>query len=107
MNRKSLILGLLVICVLIVSLYRAKYGAKDSAAEIAELTEQVAEAERRKAMLEADLAHMSRREWIEEYARNHLGMEPARAAQFVREAELDAAVGPPADTGVGGDARPE
>ncbi len=39
---------------------------------------------------------MSRREWIEEYARNELGMGPARAEQFARETDLDGLIGPPA-----------
>ncbi|MEL6257486.1 MAG: hypothetical protein AAFQ67_00320 [Pseudomonadota bacterium] len=45
-------------------------------------------------MLEADLAHMSRRAWIEEYARKRLGMAPARASQYVRADDVEAVIGP-------------
>ncbi|MEL6257485.1 MAG: hypothetical protein AAFQ67_00315 [Pseudomonadota bacterium] len=37
MSRKTFILGFVVVALLIVSLYRAKYGASDTAEEIAAL----------------------------------------------------------------------
>jgi hypothetical protein len=40
---------------------------------------------------------MSRREWIEEYARNELGMAPPRPEQMANERDLDALVGLPED----------
>ena len=40
---------------------------------------------------------MSRREWIEEYARNELGMAPPRPEQMANERDLDALVGLPVD----------
>ena len=40
---------------------------------------------------------MSRREWIEEYARNELGMAPPRPEQMAGEHDLDALVGVPVD----------
>lgn len=97
MSRRAFIFGLIVIAALIVSLYRAKYGARDAAAEIAAIEAQIDEARARKALLEAELSHMGRREWIEEYARNELGMGPARAHQFVSPDDLDAIVGPATD----------
>ncbi len=90
MSRKAFVFGLCVVVALIIGLYRAKYGAVDSAAEIEALRLAIREAEDRREMLKADLAHMSRREWIEDYAINELGMEPARAAQFARKADLEA-----------------
>lgn len=94
MSRRAFIFGLIVIALLVVSLYRAKYGARDAAAEIAQLEEQIAQAQERKALLEAELSHMSRREWVEEYARSELGMRPARAHQFVSAGDLDQIAGP-------------
>jgi len=95
MSRKAFIFGLLVAVLLVIGLYRAKDGARESSAEIVRLEADIAEAYRQKALLEADLAHMSRREWIEEYARNELGMAPARANQFATEYNLDLLVGRP------------
>ena len=40
---------------------------------------------------------MSRREWIEEYARNELGMAPPQPEQMAGERDLDALVGKPVD----------
>ena len=89
MSKQAFFIGLAVIALLIVSLYRAKYGAREARAEIAVVDAKIAAAERRKALLEAELSHMIRREWIEEYARHRLGMAPPRADQIVTEAELD------------------
>lgn len=95
MSRKAFIFGLLVAVLLVIGLYRAKDGARESGAEIARLEAEIAEAYRQKDLLEADLAHMSRREWIEEYARNELGMAPARANQFATDYNLDLLIGRP------------
>ena len=95
MSRKAFIFGLCVAVLLVIGLYRAKDGARESSAEIVRLETEIAEAYRQKALLEADLAHMSRREWIEEYARAELGMAPARANQFATEYNLDLLVGRP------------
>ncbi len=38
---------------------------------------------------------MSRREWIEEYARGELGMAPPRPEQIISEDDLDYIVGEP------------
>ena len=56
---------------------------------------QIAEAEAAQFDLEAEFAHRSRPEWIEEFARRELGMVPAKAEQFVRTVDLDGRVGPP------------
>lgn len=96
MSKRAFFFGLAVIALLIVSLYRAKYGAREARAEIAVVEAEIAAAERRKALLEAELSHMIRREWIEEYARRELGMAPPRADQFATEEDLDARLGPPA-----------
>lgn len=94
MSKQAFLIGLAVIALLIVSLYRAKYGAREARAEIAVVEAEIAAAERRKALLEAELSHMIRREWIEEYARHRLGMAPPRADQIVTEAQLEARLGP-------------
>ncbi|MEM7662591.1 MAG: septum formation initiator family protein [Pseudomonadota bacterium] len=95
MSRNAFLFGLLVAMLLVVGLYRAKDGARQSSAEIVRLEAKIAEAYRQKALLEAELAHMSRREWIEEYAREKLGMGPARANQIATEFNLDVLVGEP------------
>ncbi|MEO0882977.1 MAG: septum formation initiator family protein [Pseudomonadota bacterium] len=95
MSRKAFLFGLLVAMLLVVGLYRAKDGARQSSAEIVRLEAEISEAYRQKALLEAELAHMSRREWIEEYAREKLGMAPARANQIATEFNLDVLVGEP------------
>lgn len=99
MSRRAFLFGILIAGLLIVSLYRAKYGAKDTAAEIMAVEAQIAESQHEKALLETELSHMSRREWIEEYARNELGMAPARPDQIAAESDLDAVVGPPMKAG--------
>ncbi|MEM6410430.1 MAG: septum formation initiator family protein [Pseudomonadota bacterium] len=93
MSQKAFIFGLIVAVILVVGLYRAKDGARQSSAEIARLETEIAEAYRQKSLLEAELAHMSRREWIEAYAREQLGMGPARANQIATEFNLDVLVG--------------
>ena len=98
MSRKVFFFGLLVAGLLIFSLYRAKYGAKDTAAELMAIEAQIEQAEREKALLETELAHMSRRDWIEEYARKELGMAPPKPGQMANEGDLDEMVGLPVTT---------
>ena len=93
MSKKAFIFGLVVIAVLIVGLYRAKYGAQEARAEIKAVETEIAEAEGRIVLLEAELSHMIRREWIEEYARRELGMAPPRADQYVRPEDLEGRLG--------------
>lgn len=97
MSRRAFLFGLVVVGLLIVSLYRAKYGAKDTAAELLAVEAQIEDARHEKALLQTELSHMSRREWIEEYARNELGMAPPRPEQMANERDLDALVGLPED----------
>ncbi|WOR15403.1 cell division protein FtsL [Hyphomonas sp. FCG-A18] len=95
MSKRAFLFGLAVIAVLIFSLYRAKYGARETVAEIAEIETQIAAAKQEQLSLRTEFIHRSRQEWIEEYARKQLGMVPARAEQFVRMVDLDSRVGPP------------
>ena len=97
MSRRAFILGLVIVGLLVFSLYRAKYGAKDTAAELMAVEAQIEDTRHEKATLEAELSHMSRREWIEEYARNELGMAPPRPEQMASERDLDVLVGVPVD----------
>ncbi len=95
MSKRAFLFGLAVVAVLIFSLYRAKYGAQDTVADIKAVEIEIATAEAEQAELLAEFAHRSRQEWIEEFARKELGMVPARAEQFVRTVDLDGRVGPP------------
>ena len=95
MSKRAFLFGLAVVAVLIFSLYRAKYGAQETVAEIKIIEQEIAAAEAEHADLLAEFAHRSRQEWIEEFARKELGMVPARAEQFVRTVDLDGRVGPP------------
>lgn len=95
MSRRVFLFGLLVVGLLIVSLYRAKYGARDTAAEIMAVDAQIEEALHERGQLETELSHMSRREWIEEYARGELGMAPPRPEQIIGEGDLDHIIGEP------------
>ena len=95
MSKQAFLFGLAVVAVLIFSLYRAKYGAQETVAEIKTVEQAIATAESEQADLLAEFAHRSRQEWIEEFARQELGMVPARAEQFVRTVDLDGRVGPP------------
>ena len=99
MSKTSFFFGVGVIALLIISLYTAKYGARGAQDEIRRLDTKIAEAEQQKALLIADLAHMSNREKIEAYAREVLGMGPASAEQFARAADLSRLVGPPSEPG--------
>ncbi len=98
MSRRAFLFGLVVVGLLIVSLYRAKYGAKDTAAELMTVEAQIEDALHEKALLETELSHMSRREWIEEYARKELGMAPPKPEQMVADGDLDLLVGEPVTT---------
>jgi cell division protein FtsL len=97
MSRRAFFFGLLVAALLVFSLYRAKYGAKDTAAELMAVEAQIEAAQKEKAVLETELAHMSRRDWIEEYARKELGMAPPKADQMADEDDLDDVLGLPVD----------
>lgn len=99
MSKLAFGFGIAVIALLVISLYRAKSGAKGAEAEIAAIETSIDDARREKTLLEAEFAHLSRREWIEEYARTRLGMGPARAEQFARETDLDSIIGPPTPPG--------
>ncbi len=95
MSYRAFFFGILVVALLIFSLYRAKYGAKDTEAAIAAVEAEIAAAREEKALLETELAHMSRRDWIEEYARTELGMAPPKPGQMVYEGSIDDVIGPP------------
>ncbi|MEO0548966.1 MAG: septum formation initiator family protein [Pseudomonadota bacterium] len=95
MSKRAFFFGLAVIAVLIFSLYRAKFGARETVQEIAKVEAEIETALAEQADLLAEFSHRSRQEWIEDYARTQLGMVPARAEQFVKPGDLDALTGPP------------
>ena len=95
MSKRAFFFGLAIVAILIFSLYRAKYGARETVAEIEAVEVEIVQAQAEQADLLAEFAHRSRQEWIEEFARRELGMVPARAEQFVRTVDLDGRIGPP------------
>lgn len=98
MNRYMLYFGFIIIIVLIFSLYRAKYGAQESAAALQTIEREIADAKAERTDLLAELSHLTRQEWLAEYARNELGMGPPKAEQYITIAELDDLIGPAAPT---------
>lgn len=100
MSRRAFLVGLGIMALLIFSLYRAKYGARDSADQITEIEAQIDQAVSERMVLLGELSHLSRQEWVEEYARNELGMVPPRADQFIREQDLPHILGPVDDLSV-------
>ncbi|MEO1028106.1 MAG: cell division protein FtsL [Pseudomonadota bacterium] len=95
MSWKSAGFALLVIGLLVISLYRAKDGARESAGEIADLEKKIERALAEKKALLNTLDRKAARHWLEEYARTELGMDPVRAEQFVNEVNIDALLGTP------------
>ncbi|MEM1151399.1 MAG: septum formation initiator family protein [Pseudomonadota bacterium] len=95
MSKRAFILGICLIAVLIFSLYRAKYGARETVREIADVETQISAARAAQAELIAELEFRSSPDWIEAYAREELGMVPARAEQFVRPDQIESRIGPP------------
>ncbi|MEM7493193.1 MAG: septum formation initiator family protein [Pseudomonadota bacterium] len=95
MSKRAFFFGIAVIAVLIFSLYRAKYGAQETVAEIKEIEQRIEVAKQEQISLRTEFSHRSRQEWIEEYARKELGMVPAQAEQFIRMVDLDGRIGPP------------
>lgn len=93
MTRRAWAIGLLVAIALIVALYRAKYGARESMAEKAALEAEIARLEAEIRTLRNEFAHLSRPEWIAEYAREELGMGPPRPDQVLTVDELAAKAG--------------
>jgi len=89
MSKRAFYFGLFVVAVLIFSLYRAKYGAQDSAEAIAAVEAEIVLEEERRLELLAELSHRSRQEWLEEYARERLNMGPPRADQYVSLNQLE------------------
>ena len=94
MNRRAFLVGLAIIGLLVFSLYRAKYGARESAREIAKIEAQIDDAVQERTVLLGELSHLSRQEWVEQYAREELGMQPVRADQIIRAEDLNRVLGP-------------
>jgi cell division protein FtsL len=88
MTRRAWAIGLFVAIALIIALYRAKYGARESMAEKAALKAEIASIEAEIRVLRNEFAHLSRPEWIAEYARKELGMGPPRPDQVMTVDEL-------------------
>lgn len=101
MTRRAWSLGLIVAALLVVSLYRAKYGARDSAAEARELRREIAALKDEIGVLQAEFAHLARETWIAEYAREVLGMAPPRPGQFAGVRDIAAIARDHADAGPG------
>ena len=93
MSRRIFIGGLVLVALLVVSLYRAKYATRESEREIARVEREIQAAEIQQELLRSELSHLSSKDWIEEYARTELGMVPVKAEQFIDESDLDQRIG--------------
>lgn len=93
MTRTAWIIGLVVAALLVVSLYRAKYGARESAAQERALNKEIAALEDDIRALRNKVSERTNLVWIEEYARTVLGMAPPQAASVMTPGEVAAWVG--------------
>lgn len=96
MSWKSAGFALLVIGVLVVSLYRAKDGARASGQEIELLQAELDKAIAQQEELQGQLDRSATRRWLETYAETELGMSPVRAEQILSDMNIDQVLGPPA-----------
>ncbi len=88
MTRRGWIIGILVAALLVVSLYRAKYGARESQAELRDLRDEIAATRKEIDVLRTDFSYLSSPEWLSEYATRKLGMSPQRPDQIKTEDEM-------------------
>jgi cell division protein FtsL len=90
MTRTAWIIGLVVAALLVVSLYRAKYGARESAAQERALKKEIVALEEDIRALRNEVSGRTNLVWIEEYARSVLGMGPPRAEAIMTPGEVAA-----------------
>ncbi len=76
------VVGGLVVAGLAVGVYRAKLGAQETDARIAELRGEIGRVNEEISVLEAEEAYLSRPERIGPLARERLGLQPAEPEQF-------------------------
>ncbi len=87
--KRLIVISLFVIALLSVSVYRAKEGAQESEAKIAQLEKEIAAEKEDLRVLKAEEAHLSRPERIGQLASEKLGMGPVRPEQMSGEVAFD------------------
>jgi len=91
--KRLAIIGVLVVAVMAVAVYRAKLGAEETQGRIEELKADVADTEKAIAALKADEAMLTRPERIGAIAQQQLGLEPAHPGQYVASEALKQRLG--------------
>jgi cell division protein FtsL len=92
MNR-LMIIGLLVVAVLAIGVYRAKLGASETQARTTALNEEVRRANEDIGVLRAEEVYLSQPQRIGPIARERLGLAPAGNDQFTAPEQLARRVG--------------
>jgi cell division protein FtsL len=85
----GLTLGLIVVVVLVVSLYRAKTEAQETRRHIAQLEKELRETRRAISEREAEIAFLERPERLREIARARLNLTPVQTGQLKSLDELE------------------
>ncbi len=91
--KRLAIIGVLVVAVMAVAVYRAKLSAEETQGRIEELKADVADTEKAIAALRADEAMLTRPERIGAIAQQQLGLEPAHPGQYVASEALKQRLG--------------
>ena len=96
--KKLYIAAFVAICLLAISVYRAKLGAQDSERAIKRLEGEISALEEELSVLRAEEAHLSRPERIGPIARDQLGMSPVKPDQLAKQGELAEQIGADGET---------
>lgn len=90
--KKLYIAAFVAICLLAISVYRAKLGAQESERAIDKLEGEISALEEELSVLRAEEAHLSRPERIGPIARDQLGMSPVKPDQLAKQGDLAAQI---------------
>ena len=95
MRRWLHVLGVIVIVVLVVGLYKAKTDASAARAHVRELENQIADTQADMRALRAEIARLESPEHVQELAAQHTELQPGRGGQTLPESAMDAKLPPP------------
>ncbi len=95
--KRLIIIGVLVVIVLAVGVYRAKLGAQETEGRIAGVKTEIRSVADEIAVLKAEEAYLSRPERIGPIARDQLGLKPAAPEQYTAPEMVARRVGEESD----------